>query len=100
MVSEKLAVWPGKPYPPGATRKGEGGLTGDLGYRLTGSSDLYEFSGRCPYASIDFITCHDGCTLHDLVSDNEKHNLAKRLVGVAGARRVQAALQPANALEQ
>jgi glycogen operon protein len=45
-----------------------------LGYRLTGSSDLYEFGGRRPYASINFITAHDGFTLHDLVSYNEKHN--------------------------
>jgi len=54
--------------------KGEGGLIGELAYRLTGSSDLYEHSGRRPYASINFVTCHDGFTLHDLVSYNEKHN--------------------------
>jgi isoamylase len=54
--------------------KGEGGLIGELAYRLTGSSDLYELSGRRPYASINFITCHDGFTLEDLVSYNEKHN--------------------------
>ena len=41
-----------------------------------GSSDLYETSGRQPYASINFVTCHDGFTLHDLVSYNEKHNEA------------------------
>ena len=56
--------------------KGEGGLIGELGYRLTGSSDLYASNGRKPYASINFITCHDGFTLHDLVSYNDKHNLA------------------------
>jgi isoamylase len=56
--------------------KGEGGLIGELAYRLTGSSDLYEMSGRRPYASINFITCHDGFTLQDLVSHNEKHNEA------------------------
>src|SRR5712691_6744922 len=56
--------------------KGEGGLIGELAYRLTGSSDLYEMSGRRPYASINFITCHDGFTLEDLVSYNEKHNEA------------------------
>jgi glycogen operon protein len=56
--------------------KGEGGLIGDLAYRLTGSSDLYELSGRRPYASINFITCHDGFTLEDLVSYNGKHNEA------------------------
>ncbi len=54
--------------------KGEGGLVGDLAYRLTGSSDLYEHGGRLPYASINFVTAHDGFTLHDLVSYNEKHN--------------------------
>ena len=56
--------------------KGEGGLIGELAYRLTGSSDLYELSGRRPYASINFITCHDGFTLEDLVSYNGKHNEA------------------------
>jgi glycogen operon protein len=54
--------------------KGEGSLIGELAYRLTGSSDLYERSGRRPYASINFVTCHDGFTLEDLVSYNEKHN--------------------------
>ena len=56
--------------------KGDGGMIGELGYRLTGSSDLYAHSGRRPYASINFVTCHDGFTLHDLVSYNEKHNQA------------------------
>ncbi len=56
--------------------KGDGGLIGEMAYRLTGSSDLYEHGGRRPYASINFITCHDGFTLHDLVSYNHKHNLA------------------------
>jgi glycogen operon protein len=54
--------------------KGDGGLIGELASRLTGSSDLYEASGRRPYASINFVTCHDGFTLADLVSYNEKHN--------------------------
>jgi len=58
--------------------KGEGGVIGELGYRLTGSSDLYEHSGRRPYASINFITAHDGFTLHDLVSYNQKHNDANQ----------------------
>jgi isoamylase len=49
---------------------------GDFAYRLTGSSDLYETTGRKPFASINFITAHDGFTLHDLVSYNEKHNTA------------------------
>jgi isoamylase len=56
--------------------KGEGGLIGELAYRLTGSSDLYSHSGRQPYASINFVTAHDGFTLHDLVSYNDKHNEA------------------------
>jgi glycogen operon protein len=56
--------------------KGDAGQVGSLGYRLTGSSDLYGHSGRLPYASINFITAHDGFTLHDLVSYNEKHNEA------------------------
>ncbi len=55
--------------------KGEGSLIGELGYRITGSSDLYEQSGRRPYASINFVTCHDGFTLTDLVSYNDKHNI-------------------------
>jgi isoamylase len=56
--------------------KGDGGVVGDLAYRLTGSSDLYAHSGRRPYASVNFITAHDGFTLQDLVSYNEKHNEA------------------------
>jgi glycogen operon protein len=56
--------------------KGDAGQVGALGYRLTGSSDLYGQNGRSPYASINFITAHDGFTLHDLVSYNEKHNQA------------------------
>ena len=46
----------------------------EFGYRFTGSSDLYEDDGRLPHASINFITAHDGFTLRDLVSYNEKHN--------------------------
>jgi isoamylase len=56
--------------------KGDGGLIGELAYRITGSSDLYEGNGRRPYASINFVTAHDGFTLRDLVSYNEKHNEA------------------------
>lgn len=56
--------------------RGEGGLIGELAYRLTGSSDLYQHNGRRPYASINFITCHDGFSLYDLVSYNQKHNEA------------------------
>jgi isoamylase len=69
--------WNGK-YRDAARRfvKGDSGQLGEMGSRLTGSSDLYEHSGRRPFASINFITCHDGFTLHDLVSYNEKHNKA------------------------
>jgi glycogen operon protein len=56
--------------------KGDDGQLAELGYRLTGSSDLYQRDGRRPSASINFITAHDGFTLHDLVSYNEKHNEA------------------------
>jgi glycogen operon protein len=56
--------------------KGEGGTVSEVATRLSGSSDLYEQSGRRPYASINFITCHDGFTLRDLVSYNQKHNEA------------------------
>jgi isoamylase len=56
--------------------KGDEGQAGSMAYRLTGSSDLYGRGGRRPYASINFVTAHDGFTLHDLVSYNEKHNEA------------------------
>ncbi|HLL76038.1 MAG TPA: glycogen debranching protein GlgX [Pyrinomonadaceae bacterium] len=56
--------------------RGDPGQVGDLAFRLTGSSDLYEHGGRRPYASINFVTAHDGFTLNDLVSYNEKHNQA------------------------
>ncbi len=56
--------------------KGDGGVLSEFATRLCGSSDLYEHSGRRPYASINFITSHDGFTMHDLVSYNEKHNMA------------------------
>jgi isoamylase len=49
---------------------------GEFAYRLTGSSDLYEGTGRRPFASINFVTVHDGFTLDDLVSYNDKHNEA------------------------
>jgi isoamylase len=58
--------------------KGDEGVLSELGYRLTGSSDLYQRDGRRPSASINFITAHDGFTLHDLVSYNEKHNEANK----------------------
>ncbi len=56
--------------------KSEDGTLAELGYRLTGSSDLYQRDGRRPSASINFVTAHDGFTLNDLVSYNEKHNEA------------------------
>ena len=56
--------------------RGDGGQVSEFATRLAGSSDLYEHSGRRPYASINFITAHDGFTLHDLVSYNDKHNEA------------------------
>jgi isoamylase len=56
--------------------RGEDQTLGEFAYRLTGSSDLYELSGRWPHASINFVTAHDGFTLRDLVSYNEKHNEA------------------------
>jgi isoamylase len=56
--------------------RGEPGTLGEFGSRLTGSSDLYQDDGRRPYASINFVTAHDGFTLADLVSYNQKHNEA------------------------
>jgi isoamylase len=71
------AEWNGK-YRDAIRRycKGDGGQVAELAYRLSGSSDLYEMSGRRPFASINFITAHDGFSLQDLVSYNEKHNEA------------------------
>lgn len=57
---------------------GKGGSIAELATRLTGSSDLYFSDGRRPYASINLITAHDGFTLHDLVSYNEKKNEANK----------------------
>ena len=56
--------------------RGEDRTLGDFANRFTGSSDLYATTGRKPSASINFITAHDGFTLRDLVSYNEKHNEA------------------------
>ncbi len=56
--------------------RGEDQTLGELASRFTGSSDLYESTTRLPYASINFITAHDGFTLNDLVSYNDKHNEA------------------------
>ena len=56
--------------------KGEPGMRNEVATRLGGSADLYEQTGRLPSSSVNFITAHDGFTLHDLVSYNEKHNEA------------------------
>ncbi|OBA80203.1 glycogen debranching enzyme GlgX [Mycobacterium sp. 1164966.3] len=56
--------------------RGEPAILDEFAYRLTGSADLYEHTGRRPVASINFVTAHDGFTLRDLVSYNEKHNEA------------------------
>jgi glycogen operon protein len=56
--------------------RGQDASLGEFAYRFTGSSDLYAETGRRPYASINFVTAHDGFTLRDLVSYNEKHNEA------------------------
>src|SRR6185369_2579204 len=56
--------------------KGDGGQVQEFATRLAGSSDLYQDDGRKPYNSINFITCHDGFSLQDLVSYNDKHNEA------------------------
>jgi isoamylase len=56
--------------------RGEDQTLAELANRLTGSADLYQDDGRKPYASVNFVTAHDGFTLHDLVSYNDKHNEA------------------------
>jgi isoamylase len=56
--------------------KGDGGTVSEFATRVCGSSDLYEWSNRRPHASVNFVTAHDGFTLNDLVSYNEKHNEA------------------------
>ena len=56
--------------------RGDTGMMAELAYRFTGSSDLYQDDGRHPYASINFVAAHDGFTLHDLVTYEQKHNEA------------------------
>ena len=56
--------------------KGDQGLLGRMATRISGSSDLYAHSGRSPHASINFVCCHDGFTMADLVSYDQKHNIA------------------------
>ena len=69
------AEWNGK-YRDAVRRywKGDEGHAREMAYRLAGSPDLYQSSGKRPYASINFVTAHDGFTLNDLVSYQEKHN--------------------------
>src|SRR5262245_30674776 len=95
LIAEPWDVGPGGyqvgNFPPGWTEwngkyrdtvrrfwKGDGGTASEFATRLCGSSDLYEWSGRKPYASINFVTCHDGFPLRDLVSYNQKHNEANK----------------------
>ncbi|WIX89814.1 glycogen debranching protein GlgX [Amycolatopsis sp. DG1A-15b] len=65
--------------------RGEPATLGEFASRITGSSDLYQNDGRRPFASINFVTAHDGFTLNDLVSYNEKHNEANGEDGRDGA---------------
>jgi isoamylase len=65
--------------------RGEPHTLGEMGYRLTGSSDLYENTARTPHASVNFVTAHDGFTLADLVSYNAKHNAGNLEGNVGGA---------------
>ncbi|HEV7974623.1 glycogen debranching protein GlgX [Amycolatopsis sp.] len=65
--------------------RGKPATLGEFASRITGSSDLYQDDGRRPYASINFVTAHDGFTLNDLVSYNEKHNEANGEDGRDGA---------------
>ena len=58
--------------------RGDKGQIADLGWRLTGSADLFSLGGRSAFNSINFVTCHDGFTLHDLVSYKRRHNRANR----------------------
>ncbi|MEM6329666.1 MAG: glycogen debranching protein GlgX [Planctomycetota bacterium] len=76
-ASERWAEWNGK-YRDNVRRywRGDHGMTGLMATRLSGSSDLYQPSGKNPYHSINFITSHDGYTLNDLVSYERKHNTA------------------------
>jgi len=73
----RWSEWNGK-YRDTARRylKGDSGQVGEMAQRVQGSPDLYQWNGRSPATSINFITCHDGFTLCDLVSFNDKHNEA------------------------
>lgn len=73
----RWAEWNGK-YRDAIRRfvKGDPGILGDVANRISGSADLYQSRGHLPVNSVNFISCHDGFTLNDLVSYNEKHNWA------------------------
>ena len=71
----RWAEWNGK-YRDTVRRfvRGDAGLVGDVAQRIAGSADLYQAAGRAPINSVNFVTCHDGFTLNDLVSYDVKHN--------------------------
>src|SRR5678816_2674832 len=73
----RWAEWNGK-YRDALRRfwRGDPGVVPELASRLTGSSDIYQWSGRDAYASVNFIVAHDGYTMNDLVSYEQKHNEA------------------------
>ena len=102
LIAEPWDVGPGGyqvgNFPPGWTEwngkyrdcirkfwKGDGGTVSEFATRLCGSSDLYQRDGRKPYASVNFVTCHDGFGLRDLVTYNQKHNQANGEDGRDGA---------------
>jgi glycogen operon protein len=74
---ERWAEWNGR-YRDDLRRfiRGDQGMIGHLASRIAGSGDLYERLAREPYQSVNYVTCHDGFTLYDLVSYNQKHNFA------------------------
>jgi isoamylase len=74
---ERWAEWNGR-YRDDVRKfiRGDSGMAGAVASRIAGSADLYQDLARAPYQSINFVTCHDGFTLNDLVSYNQKHNLA------------------------
>src|SRR5208337_587400 len=74
---DRWAEWNGR-YRDGVRRfvRGDPGVVGAIASRLRGSADIYQDRGESPMNSINFVTCHDGFTLNDLVSFNDKHNEA------------------------
>ena len=77
--------------------RGDGGLIGEVAQRITGSADLYDRRGRRPWASVNFVTAHDGFTLQDLVSYNAKHNEANGEDNRDGATRTTAGIAASRA---